>query len=130
MTPLLHFWVPLAWQILGPLLVASPGSTEHVWEFLAQLEKPLCGCVFVLAFLQDRKPVIMFNLLLISELTGEVLLPIASTPSWQVPSQVAAILSFFIKGHFHQLLLLYPSLPSQGHRAPQILGYFYMPIPS
>ena len=114
----LPFGVLLVWQILGPLLVVLPDSTEHVWDFLAPLEKPLCGHVFMLAFLQDRKPVIMLNLLLILELAGEVLLPITSTPSQPVLSRIAAILSFFIEGPFPQLHLLYPSFPSQGCKAP------------
>ena len=76
MTPLLPFGIVLMWQILDPLLVALPGSGEHVLEFPLPLEKPLCDCMFLLAFLQDRKPVIMFNLLLISGLAREVWLPI------------------------------------------------------
>ena len=55
------------------------------------LEKPLSDYVSVMAFLQDRKPAIMSNLLLISEPAEDVLLPVISTPSWPVPSLVSVI---------------------------------------
>ena len=54
MTPPLPFGVVLVWQVLGPLLVALPGSAKHVLEFPVQLDKPLCDHMFMLAFLQDR----------------------------------------------------------------------------
>ena len=111
MTPPPHCGVVLVWQVLSPLLLTSPCSVKHALEFPVSFEKLLHGCLSMLAFLQDRKPVIMPNLLLISEPAGEVLLPIASTPSWLVHSLVAAIPLFFIKGPVPQLPLPYPFLP-------------------
>ena len=72
------------------------------------LEIPLQDCMSVLAFLQDRKPALMLNLLLIPELAREVLLPIISTPFSDGPFPGCPDPFIFIKGPVPQLLLLYP----------------------
>ena len=92
------FGMSLVLQILDSLLGAWPGSAKHVLEFSSMCKTPFGLHVFLLASLQNRKPIIILYLWLSSELVRGVLLFTPLDPSY-----------FLARISFHDLLLLYSS---------------------